>query len=620
MQTKYRPDIDGLRAIAVTAVVLFHAGIPGVSGGYAGVDVFFVISGFLITQIIYREIEASEFSFARFYERRVRRIIPALFALLVFTSIASLSLLPYDLKQYGKSLAAVPAFLSNFIFWLAAGGYFGDQSPATPLLHTWSLAIEEQFYILFPVTLVLLSRFGRRAVMGGILFLGIISFAFSVVVTLREPQTGFYMPYTRAWELMCGAFVAMTIKPLRSVVVSNLMTMLGLIMVLATVFSFNRDVHLPGYWALLPCVGTGLVIYGGVRPTAVGKLLGFQPVVFLGLISYSLYLWHWPLIVFASYYTLDPACVPLAKGVAAGVSFPAAYLSWRFIERPFRIRDGVMPRPALFRAAFIASLFFATAGTMLWAMKGIPQRFSPQLAMLDPERTHSNADCDASKTCIIGAPDSKPSFVLWGDSHAAALNDGLDSTAKRRGVSGYVFYNLGCRPFWGRIVGADCAAKNMAVAQRLKSLPVKSVIMTARWDAEANQVTRPALLSSTAQMARAAGIRGARVYLLLDVPMARQSVPETLQKQFILGDSSDVLRIPRSEYEEKTRSIRMAIAELASQGSIVILDPESIFCGGSKCAVSRDGLPLYNDTDHLNRRGASLVADRLIAPILALDR
>jgi len=238
MQTKYRPDIDGLRAIAVTAVVLFHAGIPGVSGGYAGVDVFFVISGFLITQIIYREIEASEFSFARFYERRVRRIIPALFALLVFTSIASLSLLPYDLKQYGKSLAAVPAFLSNFIFWLAAGGYFGDQSPATPLLHTWSLAIEEQFYILFPVTLVLLSRFGRRAVMGGILFLGIISFAFSVVVTLREPQTGFYMPYTRAWELMCGAFVAMTIKPLRSVVVSNLMTMLGLIMVLAAVFSF----------------------------------------------------------------------------------------------------------------------------------------------------------------------------------------------------------------------------------------------------------------------------------------------------------------------------------------------------------------------------------------------
>jgi peptidoglycan/LPS O-acetylase OafA/YrhL len=615
MQSNYRPDIDGLRAIAVIAVVLFHAGLPGLPGGYAGVDVFFVISGFLITQIIYREIEASEFSFVRFYERRVRRILPALFALLIFTSIASLVLLPYDLKQYGKSLAAVPAFLSNFLFWWGGGGYFGNLSATPPLLHTWSLAIEEQFYILFPIALVFLSRFGRRAVVGGILILGAISFSLSIEVMLHNPWDAFYMPYTRAWELMCGAFVAMTIKPMRSAPASNLMALLGIVMILAAVFSFTQDVHFPGYLALVPCIGTALVIYGGVSPTLVGKVLGFGPVAFLGLISYSLYLWHWPLIVLVSYYVLNPAWVPAAKMVAAGVSFPAAYLSWRFIERPFRIRDGVMPRSALFKAALASSFFFMVAGTALWAMNGIPGRFSPALSKLDPERSYSNALCDASKTCIIGAPGSKPSFVLWGDSHARALNDALDSVAKRRGVSGYVFINLGCRPFLGGIVDATCAASNMAVAQRLKSLPVKTVILTAVW---AIPVTQQALSSSLAETVHAAGIHGAGVYIVLDVPKARQSVPETLQKQFILGDHSDVLRISRSEYEERTRPMRIASAELASQGRIVMLDPEPIFCGGSKCEISRDGLPLYDDADHLNRRGAGLVTDRLIAPILAL--
>lgn len=617
MDCKYRPDIDGLRAIAVVAVVFFHAGIAFVSGGYVGVDVFFVISGFLITQIIWRETAASAFSFTRFYERRIRRILPALFTLLVLTFALSLTLLPYDLKQFGKSLAAVPMFLSNFIFWLAAGGYFGASSTTIPLLHTWTLAIEEQFYIFFPIVIVFLSRFGRRAVVGAILCFAAISLAISVIVTMRDPETAFYMPYTRAWELMCGALVAMTIRPLRSLLLSNAVTLAGLAMILAAIFFFTPDVHLPGYMALLPCVGASLVIYGGANQTAVGRILGFRPIVFLGLISYSLYLWHWPLIVFASYYTLNPAWIPAVKVAAAAASFPIAYLSWRFIERPFRAPNGVLPKSALFRTAFAASLMFAIAGTALWAMNGIPGRFPSRLALLDPERVYTNADCDAGKVCIIGDRNSKPSFVLWGDSHARSLNDALDTVARRLQISGYVFYNLGCRPFMDSVVDTDCARKNISVVRKLESLSYKSVIITARWDAEANIATSQVFLSTLAHTARAAGAHGAHVYILLDVPKARQSVPEAMQKQLILQDTSNVIRTSKVVYEDQEKSMRVASRQLAARGLITILDPEAIFCSGNDCAVSHDGLPLYNDFEHLNWRGASLVVDRLLAQVLA---
>lgn len=619
MHPKYRPDIDGLRAVAVVAVVLFHAGVPGFSGGYVGVDVFFVISGFLITQIIYREIDTTGFSFVRFYERRIRRILPALFALLIFTSLASLALLPYDLKQYGKSLAVVPLFLSNFIFWLAAGGYFGDQSMATPLLHTWSLAIEEQFYILFPITMVVLARFGRRAVVGGILVFAAISLAASILVAIHASDTGFYMPYTRAWELMCGAFPAVEIRPLRSTVISDAVALLGLGMILTAIFSFTPDVHWPGYMAIVPCFGTAFVIYGGANGTVTGKVLGCAPVVFVGMVSYSLYLWHWPLIIFASYYVLDPLSLPWVKIGAAALSFPIAVLSWRYIERPFRTREFLASRKNLFRAAFAASAVFFVAGVAIWATKGIPDRFPARLETLNPERTYTNADCDGYQHCIIGAPGTRPSFAIWGDSHARALNDALDFIAKRRKLSGYVFYNLGCRPFLDSVVDSDCARKNIATAAQLKSLHLKSVIITARWDAESNKTAPQALLSSLSQTVNAAGVNGAKVYILLDIPRPRQSVPETMQKQLILDSTLDVLRTRKSIYENLEKAFTIASGKLAVAGKVSILDPAGVFCPTAFCDVSSSGLPLYNDTEHLNTRGASLLVNRVIAPTPALS-
>jgi hypothetical protein len=233
------------------------------------------------------------------------------------------------------------------------------------------------------------------------------------------------------------------------------------------------------------------------------------------------------------------------------------------------------------------------------------------------EGAYNNVDCDGRKRCIIGASGSRPSFVLWGDSHAQALNDALDAAAKRLGVSGYVFYNLGCRPFEDDLVNQECAQNNILVARQLKTLDIKSVFVTARWDAEANQTTPQALLSSLSKTVSAAGTNGAHVYILLDVPRPRQSVPETMQKQFLLHDSADVLRMPKNAYEKQAQAMKAASELLANSGRVTILDPEPVFCGGNSCDVSRQGLPLYNDTEHLNRRGAFLLIDRIIAPVLA---
>jgi peptidoglycan/LPS O-acetylase OafA/YrhL len=614
MGAKYRPDIDGLRAIAVVSVVLFHAGVSQFSGGYLGVDVFFVISGYLISRIIFSEIEADRFSLARFYERRARRILPALFAVLVIVSVASIvGLLPYDLKQYGKSLAAVPAFLSNFIFWLA-GGYFAPPSQTEPLLHTWSLAIEEQFYVLFPILLVCLARFGRRVVVVGLSLLGIASFTSAVVLTQLNSNTAFYMPYTRAWELMLGAFIALDLGRVKSAVAGAALASLGILFVCCGIVGIA---NLPGPPAVVVCLGAALLIYGGTHQNFASDALGIKPVVFVGLTSYSLYLWHWPFIVFGSYYVLNPQWIGPAKIIAAASSFPVAYLSWRYIENPFRHRNGVFDRPKLFKAALVLSIAFSLAGVVLWRLNGLPERFSPQLAALTPKHSDNNVDCDGQKRCIIGDDSVRPSFALWGDSHAQALNDALNDFARRAHVSGYVFYNLGCRPFLNSLATTSCLPKNQAVSAALKQIKVKSVLITADWSGVPRGTNRADLMPSVESIVHAAAVNGAQVYLMLDVPHADESVPETMQKQLIVGSRRDVLRIPVSEYVGENELMYSASAKISAARKATILDPKSLFCGREFCEFSRGGLPLYNDTNHVNRRGANLIVGRLFAAVLA---
>ena len=296
----YRPDIDGLRAIAIALVLMFHLNVGFTKGGYVGVDVFFVISGFLITGIILKGVEAGQFSFLHFYERRIRRLFPALVAAFAASSVAGLIVLyPAELEAYGKSLAAAVLFAAN-IFFYGGRGYFADGTDVLPLHHTWSLAVEEQFYLFFPLLLLLLSRLRRPALNSLIAFIAVLSFSLSLYYMSASQEAAFYLLLPRAWELAIGALLAAGAVPLiASERMRQFAAALGLIAILIAGGAFNKRVPFPGWSALLPCVGAALIIHSGrERDTVVYRLLSHSWVVLLGLASYSIYIWHVPIIVY----------------------------------------------------------------------------------------------------------------------------------------------------------------------------------------------------------------------------------------------------------------------------------------------------------------------------------
>lgn len=338
--SKYRSDIDGLRAVAVLSVVSYHLGISSFRNGFMGVDVFYVISGYLITSLISKDLAAGRFSIVTFYERRTRRIFPALFTVLFFCILAaSILFYPEELTRFGKSLLATTFFVSNLYFWHSArpAGYFDTSVAPQPLLHTWSLAVEEQFYLLFPVTLYFLFRWARKRINKYLFIFCALSFVLNLWATQHRPVAAFYWLMPRAWELLLGALLAMKAVPLiQSRTIREILALLGIGMVVTSVWLPLGGLAFPGYIALLPCIGTALVIYAGeTGPSFVARFLSLKPVVFIGVISYSLYLWHWPVIVFSQ---RSPLNFDENGEIAFVILFSvlAAFLSFEFIERPFR--------------------------------------------------------------------------------------------------------------------------------------------------------------------------------------------------------------------------------------------------------------------------------------------
>ncbi|HEY8017832.1 MAG TPA: acyltransferase, partial [Dongiaceae bacterium] len=336
----YRSDIDGLRAVAVLSVIAFHVKFSAFPGGYIGVDVFFVISGYLIGAIILEEVRAGRFSLLAFYERRVRRIFPALAALLILLSIpAYLYLLPNELTAYGGSVLAATFSVSNFYFLLHTG-YFAAPAYYLPLLHTWSLAIEEQFYIFLPLFILLLHRLVPRLLPLLLLAATILSFALCLQKTGVDQAAAFYLPWTRAWELLLGTLVALGLfaQP-RTPLWRNVATLAGLALILGPAVAYNAATVFPGINALAPCLGAALIIAAGrAGDSLVAWLLSWRPLVFIGRISYSLYLWHWPVIVFMIMSGLTPSTHQPSwlKFLAVVISVILATLSWRYVETPFR--------------------------------------------------------------------------------------------------------------------------------------------------------------------------------------------------------------------------------------------------------------------------------------------
>ena len=359
----YRREIDGLRALAVLPVILFHAGFKIVSGGFVGVDVFFVISGYLITTIIIAELEEDKFSIANFYERRARRILPVLFLVMaVSIPFSWIVLSPFELTSFSKSLIAVSLFLSNFFFWID-GGYFQTAAELKPLLHTWSLAVEEQYYVFFPIFLLLLWKLGRRWVLNLVVLTAIISLVAAQLGSTYKPVANFFLLPTHAWELAIGALISLHLSSPNRVTASCLARQmlggLGFLLITASIFLFNKETPFPSLYALIPTIGTALILLFALPDTLIGKLLGSRFLVFIGLISYSAYLWHQPIFAFSRYY-YSSISVILKFGLVI-ITLLLSALTWRYIERPFRDKK-LISRRAIFSLSLMASVFFISFG------------------------------------------------------------------------------------------------------------------------------------------------------------------------------------------------------------------------------------------------------------------
>ena len=332
---KYRNEIDGLRAIAVVPVILYHAGFELLSGGFIGVDIFFVISGYLITTILIEDMENNRFSIINFYERRARRILPALYLMLLFVSIASsVIMLPSQLEEFGQSLVATVLFSSNIFFFLKTD-YWAEQSEFLPLLHTWSLGIEEQYYVLFPILLFFIWRFGKNVVFWLIIIFALISFMLSEIGWRNQPIANFFLIQTRSWELFAGSIVAFIINKY-GVKKNNILSILGLSLIIFSIFSYDETTPFPSIYTLIPVIGVMLLIMYGEKNTLIAKLLSAKVFVFFGLISYSAYLWHQPILALTRVYFFDPDLSFIFKYTSIILTIVVSFISYIFIEKPFR--------------------------------------------------------------------------------------------------------------------------------------------------------------------------------------------------------------------------------------------------------------------------------------------
>ena len=651
----YRPDIDGIRALAVVPVVLYHAHVPGFSGGFAGVDVFFVISGYLITRLICADILENRFSIADFYERRIRRIFPALFLMLAITSIAATwLLLPGQVRPFGESLFATVLFGSNFHFASVSDGYFAASAAEQPLLHTWSLAVEEQFYLVLPLFLLAVHRWAGGRWIAWSMSIAVLSLAAAVWSVAQGYAASFYWTPTRAWELLLGSLLALNAVPaIRWRPMAELVSAAGVAAIGWAVFMLSSTSSYPGLNALFPCLGAALAIHGGsCGPTFAGRVLGSRPLVFVGLISYSLYLWHWPIIVFAGMWNIVELS-PLQTAGVIVVAFCAAVLSWKFVETPFRQHKRVIGRKFLFRGALAAFVLLAAFGHVARRSDGWPARFSPQVMTLAAATKYRDGDygkCSLvpgnrkalEQPCVFGG-DRPPTFAVWGDSHADALAAGVGEVAARHDASVVLLASLGCSPVIGlEGAGRDypCIADHEALLGHLLASPtIHTVIMIGRFTAFVDGLSGelgPAERGGTTRWGMSDGARaefdlgerrrlfkthmektiktlldaGKRIALVYPIPEVGYNVPHTLARIAAAGGDATRFTRPLSVYLARNERMFEILDGLGPSSRITRIYPHKQLCNTTECFTYGDGKPLYYDDNHPGSAGA-----RFLGPI-----
>lgn len=617
-KSDYRPEIDGLRAFAVLPILLFHAGVPGLDGGFVGVDIFFVISGYLITRILAGELEARDFSLARFYERRIRRILPALFVVLAVTLVASwFVLLPEDLVQLGKSGGATLAFASNILF---AGqvDYFAAPARYKPLLHCWSLAVEEQFYVVFPVLLAAIWRVGRKAVLAILIVLSIASLLLAEYwLSIRAP-TAFFQAPARAWELLAGSLLALgALPPARQGRLAEAMAAAGLALIVGSILVLRETMRFPGLTALPPVLGTALILHFAPG-TRVAALLSLKPLRFCGWISYSLYLWHWPVVVLVTY-LVDPAG-PLTVAAMIALSFALATASWRWVEEPCR--------RGTFLRGWRAFAFFAVGSLVLGALfaaliwfKGFPARLDPQVRALvaaagdsSPLRGACHADWDRpiapEKSCRIGA-DSPPEVAVWGDSAGIEPAYTLGQYVAPQGRSVVQLTHSACMPAGPandqRTPGCQAYVKQ-TLAWLLRPDTPRAVILDANWDSDQVRA-QPGLYTSFFDAAERLRAAGKRVVLVGPLPTYESDIPRLLARSWQMRPGSYPAGIDTAEFVARNRVILGRLADAERRGFAVYY-PHRTLCGET-CALVSGDRPLYYDDHHLTLAGARLIAPEL---------
>lgn len=652
--SKYRPEVDGLRCIAVMSVILYHAGLPWLRGGFIGVDIFFVISGYLITKIVYTELLSGQFSFAKFYERRVRRIFPALALMLVVTTAAGwMVLTPAQYKEFGQSLAACLLFLSNVYFYLKTG-YFARQSEELPLLHTWSLSVEEQFYVVFPILLLVLCKWAPRWTRAVITVVLVGSLGLCIYRQFHLQQNlNFFDTSSRAWELLVGAWLGLAEVDRRTrfqdlpLSFRQALATLGICLVLGSALLIDPTGNHPGWQMLLPVIGTAMVLGFGTQGTWVAQALSWRPVVGIGLISYSAYLWHQPILALA----LHASGGHLAPHFTAGLillTLAVAYLSWRVIETPFRTRSQVSSRTIWwFMGAGTAVL--VGIGGVLHLGSGIPSRFGELQAI----QSSSASPSPLRKQCHTeGLNYLKPAqacryldnrSVHWatlGDSHTVELAYALAEQLKAAGQGGVLHLsNSGCQPaldFESAVPGCSAWLKE-ALATLESDTQVTQVVLLWRHsfylfgDQRLQYPLLPQehpnfLPKLTADAARAQYLisfqhvvarllaAGKTVWLLDPVPELQRSVEYNIYAPAMRSDPAlQALGLPLSYYQLRHAFMLDGLAKFPAHSRLHRVSTANLYCPHETCLAMDRNQALYFDDNHLSVAGARRLADHLLS-------
>ena len=649
----YRRDIDGLRAIAVLSVVLYHFGVPGFSGGFVGVDVFFVISGYLIGGILWREYhDTGRIWLLHFYIRRFRRLMPAFFVMVAATTaVAWFLLLPFEFREYGKMLIASTVYLSNVLFYRSAG-YFDTVSEEKLLLHTWSLSVEEQFYIFLPLFLLLLARV-RWAVVPLLLVIFAASLAANFWMTPRDQPAAFFLFPFRMWEMLAGVLLAIAGQRFRWTWRGwGILSYIGLIIVLASVLFIQPDDRFPGYYVVAPVLGTILLLAFGQGDNAVNHLLRTRFMVFFGLISYSLYLWHWPVMTLStylrgSYANLGEAALWMLLSVAL------ATLSWRFVEAPVR-RAQRLPGWLILGGAVTASGAVLAVGALLYLRDGMIDRFGPQVrphiaASADFLQDFSRCTVPGSgplkglEVCPIG-PEGDPKVLVWGDSHVRAFKEGLDLAAHEAGTPGIIIWRAGCPPLYDvRKVESyatptedlACLNANLQIKQSFNRLPsLQHVLLIGRWSYYATGTGAGLDAGNTIQVLPKEGaLELGRTQAMLFDDSATATVKDLFQRfqtvsvlrqppEVAMYDSRRAAReaahagwplaaapvtqatIPLAQAADRAAAGEAPFRRLQAEGWISWLDPWPAFCDGSACHALVNGEGFFFDNNHVTNTAA----------------